>query len=168
METDRFGSKPLSNFDLIREVANEMKEKANIVDTTKLQPNMNIESLFKGRGHAILYENPDKSDVGHWTICLRRNDGTCIYFDSYGSKLKNKNLKKILKQKYKTIQYNPHQYQQWGTNPCGRYAYTVLALHKLLPKLNIMDITNFFKKKPRGVSFDKWIIDMTKEVFDDD
>lgn len=176
MDTDRYGSTPLSNFDLIREISREMKERANIVDTTKLSDNIKVDDLFNGGGHVIFFENPDNSDVGHWTICLRRKEdksklggknGSCIYFDSYGSKLKNKHLKKILKQKYDLIQYNPHRYQQYGTNPCGRYAFTVLALHKLLPKLNIMDIENFFKGKPKGLSYDQWIIDLTGDVFDE-
>lgn len=177
MEQDKYGSEPLSNYDLIKEIANEMKEKANIVDTTKLRPNMNIEQLFQnGRGHAILFENPEGEDVGHWTILLRRKEdkskiggknGSCIYFDSYGSKMNNPIIKKILKQKYDVLQYNPHQFQQYGTNPCGRYAYICLALHKLIPNLNIKNLVDFFMSKPKNISYDKWVIDLTNEVFDE-
>ena len=101
---DKYGSEPLSNIDLIKTIAKEMKDRCNIVDTTNMNKYNTIEDIFgNGRGHAILFSKPDGGEIGHWTTLLRRRDGTCIFFDSYGGKLDDEKLMKILAQKYKVI-----------------------------------------------------------------
>lgn len=158
---------PLSNFDLLREISNEMKIRGNIVDMREMGKYNNIEDVFSGRGHAILFEPPENGDpngVGHWTCLTRTNKGNCIYFDSYGDKIKDQKLKQILKSKYKQIQYNPHKLQSHSSSVCGRYALMCVGLNKIIPDLDIKHIVKFLDTKPSNQSFDKFILDMTGDM----
>ena len=103
-DKDKYGVEPLSNFEIIRILSNEIKERCNIVDTTRnLNHLNNIEDLFQKRGHFIMFlpsENKNER-VGHWVVCVRQKEGgkkrkgSCIYFDSYGDELKNKHILNI-------------------------------------------------------------------------
>ena len=158
--------KPLSNFDLLGQIAKDMNMRGNIVDTRELLPTDNVEKIFAGRGHAILYEpsNDPNSDVGHWTCLIRTSKGDCIYFDSYGDKIPNERLKKILKKKYPIIQFNPFQFQSENTSVCGRYALICVGLNKLIPNINVINLIDFFKSKPAKETYDKFVYNITKEV----
>ena len=160
---------PLSNFDLVRAITKDMKIRGNVYDTRDIDSANDIEDIFKGRAHTILFEeNPNPNeDIGHFTVLLRNhgNGGTCIYFDSYGDRLKNQKLRQILGSKYHTIQYNPHRFQDYGDSSCcGRYALSGVALNKIIPDLNVLDIVNFLKNKPKKLSYDEYITYLTKEV----
>ena len=158
---------PLSNYDLMRGISNELKERANIVDTQELSKYKTVNELFNNSGHAILFEPPEdpaKSDVGHWSLALRTKEGNCIYFDSYGSKLKNPKLRKLLSTEYNHIQYNPHQFQGYDTSVCGRYALMGATLNKIIPDLNVKNIVEFLKSKPKNISFDKFVLDITGKI----
>ncbi len=159
--------KPLSNFDLLGQIAKDMKMRGNIFDLRDINKAHNIEDIFKGRGHAILFEeSEDPNDpVGHWT-CLVRNKGGAVYFDSYGSKLSDSRLKSILKTKYPQIQFNPHQFQDYGKSAvCGRYALLCVGLNKIIPDLNVKHIVDFLKEaKPKNQTYDKFVVSLTKEL----
>lgn len=163
---------PLSNFDLIHTIAKDMKERANIVDTRQINKYNNLEQLFQGRGHAILYEPSEdpKSDIGHWTCLVRQrksplsDNGSVIYWDSYGGKLKNDKIRNILKKKYQMIQFNPKRFQKYSSNPCGRYVLLCVALNKLKPDLTAKDIEDFLKLKPKKKSYDDYVIQLTKDI----
>ena len=169
-DTDKYGSEPLSNHDLIRAVAKDLKDRVNIVDTTKLTGNEDVEDLFHGRGHAIIFlENPGQ-EVGHWVAMVRSGKGkqkgqNLIYADSYGDPLEDKNLLKILSKKYKKLEYNTYPFQQDDTNVCGRYCLILAGLNKLIPNMNITHFVDFLKKtKPKGKSYDEYVISLTKDV----
>ena len=160
-------NKPLSNYDLLREISKDMKMRGNIVDMREIEKYNDVENVFKGRGHAILFEPPENGDpngVGHWTCLTRTNKGKCIYFDSYGSKLKDPKLRSILKTKYKEIQYNPHKLQSHTSSVCGRYSLICVGLNKLIPDLDIKHIVKFLQSKPPNKTFDKFILDITGKM----
>lgn len=169
IEKDKYGSEPLSNFDLIKAVSKELKDRVNIVDTTKLNGNEDLErDIFKGRGHIIVFlENPGQ-DVGHWVGLVRSGKGKnskILYLDSYGDPLENEQLKNIIKQKYKTLYYNKFPFQQEDTNVCGRYALILAGLNKIIPNLTMKDVVEFFKNsKPKNKSYDQHVIDLTKDI----
>jgi len=158
---------PLSNYDLLRGISNEMKIRGNIVDVREIDQYNSVDELFDNRGHAILFEPPEdpkKSDVGHWTVCLRTKEGNCIYFDSYGSKLKDPKLRKLLSSKFSHIQYNPHRFQSYNTAVCGRYALAGVCLNKVIPNLNVKHIIDFYNSKPKNISYDKFVLDITGKI----
>lgn len=157
--------KPLSNFDLLKGITKEMKERGNIYDMGEIDDAQNLEDIFKGRGHTILFEPPEEgSDVGHWTALLRNEKGI-IYFDSYGSELKDAKLRKLIGQVYPVLQFNPVQFQDYGKSAvCGRYALMCVGLNKLFKNLSVIDIVKFLKKKPKKMSFDKYVLSLTREV----
>jgi hypothetical protein len=158
--------KPLSNYDLMREITNDMKDRANIVDVGEMEKYNNVENIFNGRGHAILFIPPkDGGDVGHWTVLLRSDNGQkCIYYDSYGDKLENQKLRQILNTKYKSIQYNTKRFQEYGSSVCGRYALACIGLNKLIPNLDVKDIIDFLNLKPKKSSYDKYILEVTGKI----
>lgn len=162
--------KPLSNYDLLDAVMKDMKDRGNIIDTTKLTGAETPEQIFKGRGHAILFEMPPGAeDVGHWT-CLLRQKATnmspekCIYFDSYGDKLSIPKLRNILRKKYNNIEYNPECFQSTKTSVCGRYALLGVGLNKIIPNLEAKNIIDFLKTKPKNQTFDQFVLDITKDI----
>jgi hypothetical protein len=161
---------PLSNFDLLGGIMKEMKVRGNIFDMRDINRAHNIEDIFKDRGHAILFEESEdpEEEVGHWTCLIRNqlNGGNVIYFDSYGSNLKDKRLRKILAQKYKVLQINPHQFQDYGKSAvCGRYALLCIGLNKLIKNLSVKDICHFLiQGKPKEKSFDQFVLDLTQDV----
>ena len=76
MEKDKYGSEPLSNFDLIKAVSKDLKDRVNIVDTTKLTGNEDLENdIFKGRGHTIIFLPNEGQEVGHWVGMVRSGKG---------------------------------------------------------------------------------------------
>lgn len=155
---------PMSNFDIIKTLYKEMKERANIIDTRKITGNESFNNLWNNKGHCILFE-PNEDDingVGHWTALVRQKGNknkpeTCIYFDSYGSPLTNERIKRILAQKYKQIQYNPHQLQEFNTNLCGAYAITCVCLNKLIPDLDVKKMIRFFNLKNKKDNYDEFV-----------
>ena len=158
---------PLSNYDLINAVSKDLHMRCNIVDVGDLDGNEDLDKdIFKGRGHCILFEMPDpNADIGHWTALIRNKDSAnCIYFDSYGDKLPSPELRRILGRNYDQIQYNPNKYQSCKSSVCGRYALAIVALNKMYKDLNIMDIKKFFDAKPSGISYDQYILNMTKDI----
>lgn len=160
---------PLSNFDLMKIMMKEMKEKANIIDTRNMNQYRTFNDMWKDRGHCIFFENPEDSSIGHWTSCIRQkanNDRpeTCIYFDSYGDKLTNEGVKRILKQKYNFIQYNPKRLQEYNTNLCGVYALIIVILNKLIPNIDIKKILEFFESKEKDENFDQFVYDMAEDL----
>ena len=165
--TEKQINTPLSNYDLMRGISRELKERANIVDVREIDKYKTVDELFDNRGHAILFEPPEdtKSDVGHWTCLLRtKKEGNCIYFDSYGNKLNNSKLRNLLKTKYPEIQYNPIQLQGYGTSVCGRYALVGACLNKIIPDLNIKKILEFYKNKPKGITYDEYVSNITGKI----
>jgi hypothetical protein len=162
---------PLSNYDLSRVMIEEMKERANIVNTTDMRQYKTFEDLWKGKGHCILFENPDKQTVGHWTALIRQkasksnnNKETCIYIDSYGDKLNIPRVKELLKQKYDVIQYNPKRLQEYNTNLCGVYALICVILNKIVPNLDIKKILKFFHSKENDQNFDQFVHDIAQDL----
>lgn len=160
---------PLSNYDLMRIMMKEMKERANIIDTRDMDKYKTFNEMWKDKGHCILYENPDNVDTGHWTVLLRQKatkgkPEQCIYFDSYGDKLMNAGVKRVLKQKYKMIQYNPKQLQEYNTNLCGVYALTGVILNKLIPNLDVPKILKFFNSKEGDENFDEFLFEMCDDL----
>jgi hypothetical protein len=158
--------KPLSNFDLIREISKDMKDRTNIIDIGEIDKYNTVEDIFNGRGHAVLFIPPkDGGDVGHWTVLLRSNKGKkCLYFDSYGDKLESPRLRQILNTKYKDMQYNTKRFQEFGSSVCGRYALVCIGLNKIIPNLNIQDIKDFLNTKPKNISYDKYILNLTGKI----
>lgn len=161
---------PLSNFDLLGGIMKEMGERGNIFDMNEISTARCIEDIFKGRGHAVLFENSEdpNEEVGHWVGLIRnqRNGGNVIYFDSYGDKLKDPKLRKILSQHYDVLEFNPHQFQDYGKSAvCGRYALLCVALNKLIKNLSVCHIIEFLiKGKPKNKSYDQFVLDLTKEI----
>lgn len=160
---------PLSNYDLIKIVSKDLKDRANIIDTTKPHTYNDFNDLWKGRGHCILFENPNKKQVGHWTALLRqkakgKKKERCMYIDSYGGKIKDKKLKQILKKKYDYIEYNPYQLQEFDSNYCGYYVFLLCALNKIIPDLDMHKILSFFNSKNKNISFDEFVHDLTENI----
>ena len=164
IEKDKYGVMPLSNFDLIREVS-KVKDRVNIIDTTDTSHINNVEDIFKNRGHAILFIPPKKNDseVGHWVVLTRQDTGgrtrkgTCTYFDSYGDRLQDNNIRKILENKYKTIDENKKQYQQYNTNLCGYWTLLCIVLNKVIKEFSLKDLDKFLQTKPTNMSYDKFV-----------
>lgn len=175
---DYLNFEPLSNFDLMEIMAKEMKERANIIDTRTPEKYKTFDDLWKGKGHCILFEMPDpNASVGHWTVLIRQKNGSngfrggkkgskesCIYFDSYGSELKDKHIKKLLKQKYDVIQYNPKRLQEYDTNLCGAYSLICVCLNKMYPKINVKDILKVFEQKGKNENFDQFVYKLSKDL----
>lgn len=155
---------PLSNFDLLKVISKEMKERGNIFDMSNINGVSDIEQIFKNRGHAILFEPDPNGDIGHWTA-LVRSPKNCIYFDSYGSKISNERLLNILKKRYPLIQFNPKQFQGYGKSAvCGRYALACVALNKIIPNMTVKHIIKVLEDKPKNMTYDEYIVSLTPEI----
>jgi hypothetical protein len=165
IEEDKYGVVPLSNFDLINEVAKDLNDRVNIVDTTRLDNLNNVEDIFRGTGHAILFLPSDEPNnpVGHWVSITRQHKGgrmrkgSCVYFDSMGDPLKINKIKQILKEKYKTIEENNKKYQQYGTNLCGYYCLLNLTCNKIFPDYNLEKLNSVLQTKPKNMSYDEYV-----------
>lgn len=157
--------KPLSNHDLER-LMQEMGERANIIENKNIKASDNIEDIFNGKGHAILFiEYPDQK-IGHWVIMVRHHlsnnngyskNGQIYYFDSFGEKPKNKNIEKVVLKSYPELLYNDKTFQPEDSNACGRHCLMVASLNKLgYDPHQIEDILlKTFKKKGE---LDKFVI----------
>ena len=162
---------PLSNFDIMKIMFRELKERANIIDTRNMNMYNNFNDLWKDKGHCILFEMPDpNAQIGHWTCLVRQKKNnnhpkeTCIYFDSYGDKLGNEKIKKLLREKYNIIQYNPDRLQEYDSNLCGVYALLGVMLNKIIPNLNVKQMLSFFHQKGRNEKFDDFVYELSKEM----
>ena len=58
---------------------------------------------------------------GHWLSLLIRNENQCFYFDSFGSKIKNKKIIEFLKPYYSSIVYSSQKIQHDKSILCGIY-----------------------------------------------
>ena len=152
--------KPLSNFDLIHQIAKEMGERANVKDLEAVDYMDNIEELFNGKGHCILFNrNPeDPNGVGHWNVLIRSPKGV-IYFDSFGDPITNQKLLDLLKQKYAAVTENLKQYQDYGKSAvCGRYCLFCIAVNKILKGADINQIEALLDMKKDNESYDQFIL----------
>lgn len=73
---------PLSNTE-IEEEFRKLKEDVNIVIMAKMDHINNIEDLFNGTNHVVLFIATTAPNNGHWQLFLRQHD-KILFFDSYG------------------------------------------------------------------------------------
>ena len=153
----------------------------------------NINDLINDRypQAIILYQfqdDPIKDSIGgHWVAVKRfppkmGKKARFDYFDSYGKmidqpldvmdknyRIKTDQIKKKLsellyKSGYDDINYNDHQLQEHkrGINTCGRWSSYYLALGLNLDQF--YDLMKSAKKKLGYKSYDKMIVDLTKDL----
>lgn len=132
---------PLSCVDIVEMMKdiNERAERPFIVDKD-IKASWNIEDIFKGKGHAILFHPHEGQEYGHWVVLTRSHnkhngkfdkDGTCFYFDSFGTMPYNKNIEKVVLKTYPELYVNDKSYQKGDSMSCGRFCLLVVALNKL-------------------------------------
>ena len=71
--------------------------------------------------YLIINTSGSKTD-GHWVVVYLYSEKECFYFDSFGRKVTNKNLKKFLGSMYKFVYYNTAQIQDFDSKNCGLYS----------------------------------------------
>ena len=158
---------PLSNHDLER-LMNDMNERANIIESSDIKETDNIEDIFNGKGHAIIFVRHPNQKIGHWTVMVRQHDplkngysknGNVYYFDSFGERPKNKNIEKVVLKSYPELLYNDIKFQADDSNACGRHCLLITALNKM--GLKPRQIEEVLKKMLRknGGSLDKFVIE---------
>jgi hypothetical protein len=160
--------KPLSNHDLER-LMKDMDERANILESKDIKAHHTIEDIFKGKGHAILFNEYPGEEIGHWTIMVRHHNkannnnnafskqGQIYYFDSFGDKPSNKNIETVVLKTYPELLYNDHPFQLEDSNACGRHCLMVAALNKLgYSPHQIEDV--LLKKFKKAGSMDEFVI----------
>lgn len=154
---------PLSNID-IQEAVKQFEHKgANIISDKIIEPDTDIEEIFKNRGHCIVYHAWDNQDIGHWYGIFRDPYGLIFFADSFGENPDhyNKNIIPCLKNNgIKEIIINKEKWQNNNSSICGRYGILISVLRK--NGLNIDDIYNFMEKgKKLYKSYDKFVLEMT-------
>lgn len=153
--------KPLSNFDLIHQIAKEMGERANVKDLDAVDYMSNIEDLFENKGHCILFNRneEDPNGVGHWNVLIRSPKNGVIFFDSFGDIITKQKLLDLLKQKYAAVTENLKQYQNYGKSAvCGRYCLFCIAVNKILKGADINQIEQLLDMKRDNESYDQFIL----------
>lgn len=130
---------PLSGYDLSK-LFGEMRERSNLVLNNDIKSDWDIEKIFKGSGHAVIFIEYPGEEVGHFTSLTRHHDkkgkgyqqeGQIMYFDSLGEKPTNPAIAEIALKHYPKLLYNEKQYQKDNENSCGRWALAIATLNKL-------------------------------------
>jgi len=129
---------PLSGRDLSN-LFGEMKERSNLVLNNDIKPNWDIEDIFKGSGHAVIFIEYPEEEIGHFVSLTRHHnkkgkgynkEGEILYFDSLGEK-PSKELVEVVLKHYPKLLWNDKQYQKDHENSCGRWALAIATLNKL-------------------------------------
>jgi len=164
MENSNNFQYPLTDEDIHNAVLNFDKKGANIKEDSIIKPNLNIESLFSGRGHVILFHKWPNQTIGHWYSIIRDRHNTVFMMDSLGNSLEyyNKNFVPFLRNNgIKNIVQNEKKFQSNDTSVCGRYCLVNCILNKM--GLTIDQIYKFYEKeKKKYRTYDKVVFNLTK------
>lgn len=153
---------PLSNVDLNNAIKQFDSRGANYFNDSDIKPNTNIETVFKDRGHTIIFHKYKDENVGHW-YCLLRDNNNIFYCDSFGENpdFYCKNMIPFLKNNgIKNIIINKEVWQNTKSSICGRYGLVLCTIHKFNPSIN--EIYKFMENgKKKYKSYDKFILNLT-------
>jgi len=154
----------LSNLDLDKFIKEIEQKGANIFETNKIKKNTDIEKIFAGGGHAVLFAGPRTS--GHWMTLLRDRDNNIYFIDSLAEHPDeyNKNILKCIKQ-YNGLKIfiNKTKLQLDDEVTCGRYPTIFIACHKMgLHPSQTIDFLINGKKKYKTI--DNFIYELTKKI----
>lgn len=153
---------PLSNVDINKLVKQFDEKGANIIQDKDIQPTTPIESIFKDRGHAIVFHKYPNQDVGHWYCLLRNPQKEVFYIDSFGKSPNYycKNLIPCLKfNKMRSLIVNDLEMQA-DNSICGRYAVVFCTINKL--NQSLPDIYSFLENGRRQCGgYDNFILKLT-------
>lgn len=145
---------PLSNLDLNKYIKEFEQKGVNIFESKNIKPNTNIEDVFKGRGHCVLYVDADTNDgenIGHWVSQLRDRENNIYFIDSFAEDPNHYNsdiLKCYKNNGIKNVYINNKKLQNDESMTCGRYAIIFTALHKMnIDPSKMIDFLNDGKKK---------------------
>jgi hypothetical protein len=151
---------PLSNVNLEKMIKETKINNPNIVETKDLNY---IEDIFDNTGHIILFHKWKPNDkIGHWIPIIRKENGDCILFCSYGTDISEiKGLEDAIKRNsdIKRIFVNLKEYQSQQTNCCGRYSLFIIGCNKL--GLDIDEIQNVLENgKKQKKNYDNFILSL--------
>jgi hypothetical protein len=159
---------PLSNYDLEQFISQVDPNGVNIVDITKIKPNMDIETVYDNRGHCVFFVPPNSG--GHWVCTLRNRDGEIYFIDSFAETpdYYSDSVMKFFennhnKGKIKYLHINDEVLQEPDSQTCGRYCIILISLHKMgLPPSVMIDYLKDGGKKYGSI--DNFIIELTKNL----
>ena len=155
---------PLSNIDLNRYIKEIDKRGINIFEMDDIQPNTDIETIYKHRGHCTLFVGP--KDGGHWISTLRNPNKEVFFIDSFGedpSHYGNNHFLECMKKNgIKKVYINKTVLQDDETMTCGYYSVILICLNKMGVDPSVM--VDFLKNggKKYG-SVDNFLLKLTED-----
>ena len=99
------------------------------------------------RKYLIINTISSKIKLGHWTVIYFKSKTQVFYFNSFGGKLMNENIKKFLASRYKFVYYNQSQIQSFKSTNCAFFCIyfiqTVKCKHDYARFLKLFNTRNF-------------------------
>lgn len=91
--------------------------------------------------YLIININTCKKTNGHWVVLYMSNEKECFYFDSFGEKVTNNNLKNFISIRYSSVIYNDLILQSVSSKTCG--LFSIIFVQSVKTK---EDYAKFLKK----------------------
>jgi hypothetical protein len=162
--TNYKNDEPLSNHDLNKFISKVDKKGVNIVDITDIEPNTDIEEIYKNRGHCVFFVPPNSG--GHWICTLRNRENEIFFIDSFAEhpNYYSKNILKCFKNNgINKVHINDTILQDETSQTCGRYCIIMTALHKMGIEPTTM-VDYFIDGGQKNGSIDNFVISLTKKI----